>query len=131
MFVLAAAIKAGYDIERLYQLTKIDRWFLNKMANIVRYQRHLETHFGPKDLTQELLCEGKQLGFSDKQIAFCVKSTELAIRDMREEFGVVPFVKQIDTVAAEWPATTNYLYLTYNAAEHDLEFPGEYIMVLG
>lgn len=71
------------------------------------------------------------MGFSDKQIAATVKSTELAIRKLREEYKITPFVKQIDTVAAEWPASTNYLYLTYNGSTHDLEFPGEYVMVLG
>ncbi|XP_073981816.1 carbamoyl-phosphate synthetase 2, aspartate transcarbamylase, and dihydroorotase rudimentary [Rhodnius prolixus] len=128
MFVLAAAIKDGYTVDRLYELTKIDRWFLYKMVNIVKMQMHLEeqTH-----VTVEQLLEAKKLGFSDKQIASFVKSTELAIRKKREESGILPFVKQIDTVAAEWPASTNYLYLSYNGTSHDLNFPGGYTMVIG
>lgn len=84
MFVLAAAIKDGYTVDRLYELTKIDRWFLYKMVNIVKMQMHLEeqTH-----VTVEQLLEAKKLGFSDKQIASFVKSTELAIRKKREESG--------------------------------------------
>lgn len=86
MFVLAAALKAGYEIDRLYELTKIDKWFLHKMRNMINYQVRMEC-LGPKQLTKELVMEGKQLGFSDKQIAICVKSTELAVRNSREEFG--------------------------------------------
>ncbi|CAL8100609.1 unnamed protein product [Orchesella dallaii] len=130
MFVLAGALKRGYDIERLYELTKIDRWFLYKMKNIISFQMRLES-LDPKQLGKKILIEAKRLGFSDKQVASCVKSTELAIRNTRIECGVLPFVKQIDTVAAEWPASTNYLYLTYNAYEHDLEFPGNHVMVIG
>lgn len=86
MFVLAAALKAGYEIDRLYELTKIDKWFLHKMQNIVSYQMRIES-LDAKQLTKELVMEGKQLGFSDHQIANCVKSTELAVRNSREEFG--------------------------------------------
>ncbi|XP_056633448.1 CAD protein [Diorhabda sublineata] len=130
MFVLAAALKNNYTIEKLYELTKIDRWFLQKMKNIIDYMILLET-FDQHSLPNKVLLIAKQMGFSDKQIAIAVKSTELAVRMQREEFGVMPFVKQIDTVAAEWPATTNYLYLTYNASEHDLSFEDEHVMVLG
>jgi carbamoyl-phosphate synthase/aspartate carbamoyltransferase/dihydroorotase len=89
MFVLAAAIKAGYDIDRLYKLTKIDRWFLHKMKNIVCFQVQLEG-LCTRQLTKDILTEAKQLGFSDKQIAVCVKSTELAVRQTREEYGKQP-----------------------------------------
>lgn len=75
--------------------------------------------------------EAKCLGFSDKQIAVHVNSIELAIRGIRKSLDVVPCVKQIDTVAAEYPAYTNYLYLTYNGSSHDLDFPGGAVMVLG
>lgn len=75
--------------------------------------------------------EAKCLGFSDKQIAVHVNSIELAIRNIRKSFNIIPYVKQIDTVAAEYPAYTNYLYLTYNGATHDLDFPGGAVMVLG
>lgn len=130
IFVLAAALKANYSIDKLYQLTKIDRWFLHKLKNIIEMQTHLESISQP-DLTAEQLLAAKQLGFSDKQIASFVKSTELAIRKKREDFGVTPFVKQIDTVAAEWPASTNYLYITYNGRSHDIDFPGGFTMVIG
>lgn len=129
MFVLAAAIKANYTIEKLYELTKIDSWFLAKMKKIINHLGVIEncgTH-----LNKEILLEAKQLGFSDKQIANAVRSTELVVRKLRQQFNVLPFIKQIDTVAGEWPATTNYLYLTYNAAEHDIQFPGGYTMVVG
>ncbi|XP_023245236.1 CAD protein isoform X3 [Copidosoma floridanum] len=133
MFVLAAAIKAGYTTDRLYQLTKIDHWFLEKMGNIIHCQSELESIGGQSatGLSCEMLLEAKQLGFSDKQIGMAVKSTELAIRKHRIKCGVLPFVKQIDTVAAEWPASTNYLYLTYNGTSSDLDFPKGYVMVIG
>lgn len=86
IFVLAAALKAGYSIGRLCDLTKIDRWFLQKMKNIVNYQIILES-LGQQQLSQELLLKAKQYGFSDKQIATFVKSTELFIRKKREETG--------------------------------------------
>ncbi|VVC95990.1 unnamed protein product [Leptidea sinapis] len=129
MFVLAAALKAGYSVQKLYELTKIDLWFLNKMQNIIQYYTLLESISGP--ITSKCLKSAKKMGFSDKQVAAAIKSTELAVRKLREEYGLTPFVKQIDTVAAEWPASTNYLYLTYNACTHDLDFPGEFTMVLG
>lgn len=130
MFVLAAAIKAGYSTERLYELTKIDQWFLEKLRNIIAYETRLE-QLDQTKLSREMLLGAKQLGFSDKQIAMAVKSTELAIRKQRKESSIFPFVKQIDTVAAEWPASTNYLYLTYNGTSHDLDFPEGYTMVIG
>nr|NVI70395.1 rudimentary [Cucujiformia] len=130
MFVLAAALKNGYTLDKLYNLTKIDKWFLKKMENIIRWNTYLES-LTQSDLSYELVLKSKQMGFSDKQIGQAVKSTERAIRNMREELDLTPFVKQIDTVAAEWPATTNYLYLTYNADSHDVNFDEKHIMVLG
>lgn len=130
MFVLAAAIKAGYTTEKLYKLTKIDQWFLEKFKNIILYQNLLESLDQTK-LSRNVLLGAKQLGFSDRQIAAAVKSTELAIRKQRKESNVFPYVKQIDTVAAEWPAGTNYLYLTYNGNTHDIDFPQGYTMVIG
>nr|NVI70495.1 rudimentary [Cucujiformia] len=129
MFVLAAALRKGYSIDKLYDLTKIDRWFLQKMKNIIEYSSFLETTNHP--LSSVALLKAKQIGFSDKQIAVAVKSTELAVRKQREEFGITPYVKQIDTVAAEWPATTNYLFLTYNASSHDITFNEEHTVVIG
>nr|NVI70400.1 rudimentary [Cucujiformia] len=130
MFVVAAALKHGYTVDKLFNLTKIDRWFLKKMKNIVDWNTYLES-ITQKDVNHEILLKSKQMGFSDKQIGQAVKSTEQAIRNMREDFDIQPFVKQIDTVAAEWPATTNYLYLTYNAQCHDITFEEEHVMVLG
>nr|MBE5724546.1 rudimentary [Cucujiformia] len=130
MFVVAAALKSGYSVDKLYNLTKIDKWFLQKMKNIIEWNTYLET-FTQNDLNPEVLLKSKQFGFSDKQIGQAVKSTEQAIRRMREDFDIKPFVKQIDTVAAEWPATTNYLYITYNAESHDIVFEEEHVMVLG
>lgn len=130
MYIVAASLKAGYTVEKLHNLTKIDKWFLQKMKNIIEYQTFMEG-LKPDDLTKSAILKAKCLGFSDKQIANAIQSTELAVRQLRQEKGVTPFVKQIDTVAAEWPATTNYLYLTYNGNSHDVEFIGEYTMVIG
>jgi len=130
IFVLAAALKQGYSVDKVYELTKIDRWFLYKMQNIIRHQIVLESFNYPSVPYKELL-KAKRLGFSDKQIASFVQSTELVIRKRREEHGITPFVKQIDTVSAEYPAETNYLYFTYNATSSDLYFPSNYIMVIG
>ncbi|XP_040282824.1 CAD protein isoform X2 [Bufo bufo] len=131
IFVLAAALRAGYTIERLYELTKIDRWFLHKMKNITDHVNALEACRDKSAMPRSLLYRAKQLGFSDKQIAQAVQSTELAVRKVRQEWQILPQVKQIDTVAAEWPAQTNYLYLTYNGIEHDLDFQEPHVMVLG
>ncbi|XP_022916076.1 multifunctional protein r [Onthophagus taurus] len=130
MFVVAAALKSGYSVDKLYDLTKIDRWFLQKMKNIIDYFTVLES-FGRNSLEHDILVKAKQMGFSDKQIASAVKSTELAVRTRRMEQKILPFVKQIDTVAAEWPASTNYLYLTYCAKTHDIKFDEQHVMVIG
>nr|NVI70378.1 rudimentary [Cucujiformia] len=130
MFVLAAALREGYTIEKLYDLTKIDKWFLQKMKNIIDWEIYLET-ITPDKVNRNILLKSKEMGFSDKQIGQAVKSTERAIRNLREELNVKPYVKQIDTVAAEWPATTNYLYITYNANTHDVKFEEEHVMVIG
>ncbi|NWJ08702.1 PYR1 protein, partial [Crypturellus undulatus] len=132
IFVLAAALRAGYSIERLYELTKIDRWFLHKMKNITDHAVLLESfREGQSAMPPAVLRRAKQLGFSDKQVAQAVLSTELAVRKMRRDLEILPVVKQIDTVAAEWPAQTNYLYLTYNGSEHDLAFREPHVMVIG
>ncbi|KAF1541067.1 CAD protein, partial [Eudyptula albosignata] len=132
IFVLAAALRAGYSIERLYELTKIDRWFLHKMKNITDHAVLLESYREEQStMPPAVLKRAKQLGFSDKQVALAVLSTELAVRKMRRDLKILPVVKQIDTVAAEWPAQTNYLYLTYNGTEHDLAFREPHVMVIG
>ena len=130
IFVLAAALKEGYTVDRINQLTKIDRWFLNKMKNIIDFQAVLAS--APKDLPSDILLQAKKLGFSDKHIAKLTNSGELVIRKLRKEYNIRPFVKQVDTVSGEWPAFTNYLYTTYNGDEDDISF-GAYqpVMVLG
>ncbi|XP_055728632.1 CAD protein-like isoform X3 [Salvelinus fontinalis] len=132
IFVLAAALRAGYTVDRLYDLTKIDRWFLHKMKNIADHEKVLESYNQDESaMPLEVMRKAKQLGFSDKQIALAVQSTELAMRKLRRDWSILPVVKQIDTVAAEWPAQTNYLYLTYNGTESDLGFSEPHVMVIG
>lgn len=118
MFTIANALRAGYPVERLHKLTNIDRWFLNCMKNIVDKQWALESLTISK-LDRSILLGAKKLGFADRQIAACVQSTEINIRQLRKSLGINPYIKRIDTVSAEWPAQTNYFYSTYNAAEHD------------
>nr|MBE5724557.1 rudimentary [Cucujiformia] len=130
MFVLAAALREGYTIDKLYDLTKIDKWFLRKMKNIIDWEIFLETIM-QNEVDHNILLKSKQMGFSDKQIGQAVNSTERAIRNLREELNIKPYIKQIDTVAAEWPASTNYLYITYNANSHDVKFEEEHVMVIG
>ncbi|GAB0099416.1 CAD protein [Sergentomyia squamirostris] len=130
MYVLAAALKAGYSIEKLYELTRIDPFFLSKMKKIIDYTSYLES-LSSSSLKPEILMAAKRMGFSDNQIGKAIKSTELAVRKLRDEMKVEPICKQIDTVAGEWPAATNYLYMTYNGIENDLTFPGGYIIVVG
>ncbi|XP_055088208.1 CAD protein [Periophthalmus magnuspinnatus] len=132
IFVLASALREGYSVEKLYELTKIDRWFLHKMKNIADHERLLETYNQDESaMPLEVMRKAKQLGFSDKQIALAVQSTELAVRRLRSQWSILPVVKQIDTVAAEWPAHTNYLYLTYHGSDHDLIFDLQHVMVIG
>lgn len=129
IFVLASALKTRqFSIDKLYELTNIDKFFLNKFDNIICTIEMMEMN---KHVSRDILLEAKKLGFSDKQIAFYIGTVELEIRQLRKTYGIAPFVKQIDTVAAEWPAKTNYLYLTYNASSHDVSFDSGYVMVLG
>uniref|UniRef100_A0A8C4NSP1 Carbamoyl-phosphate synthetase 2, aspartate transcarbamylase, and dihydroorotase n=1 Tax=Dicentrarchus labrax TaxID=13489 RepID=A0A8C4NSP1_DICLA len=128
IFVLASAFRAGYTVDQLYELTKIDRWFLHKMKNITDHERLMET-YNQSAMPPEVMRKAKQLGFSDKQIALAV--TELVVRKLRHDWSIIPVVKQIDTVAAEWPAHTNYLYLTYHGTENDLHFNDQHVMVIG
>lgn len=119
MFILATALRHGYSVDRLFDLTKIDRWFLHKFASIIQF---FVDHANPAMIhDRTLLLEAKRLGFSDKQIATYCDSTELEVRSSRQRFGIRPFVKQIDTVSGEWPAQTNYLYLTYHGDSDDVQ----------
>lgn len=130
IFALANALSNGMSIERIHELSSIDRWFLSKLAGIIATAKAMERS-GAAQIPADLLRHAKQLGFSDHQIARYSASTELAVRRRRQELGIMPFVKQIDTVAAEFPAHTNYLYTTYNALEHDVSFDDQGVMVLG
>ncbi|KAF1800844.1 hypothetical protein FB192DRAFT_1328301 [Mucor lusitanicus] len=130
LFAIANAMNKGYTVDKIWEMTKIDKWFLNKLMHIVNLGGRLNG-FNKSNVPGNLIRSAKQLGFSDRQIASHINSNELAVRRLRQEYGVTPFVKQIDTVAAEFPAFTNYLYMTYNAVEHDIEFEDKGIMVLG
>lgn len=126
-----AMLEENYTIERIHELTKIDPWFLYKLENIVEVQKSLEAIGSLFGINQEIMMKAKKHGFSDKQIADAVGSDELAVRARRKSFGIRPWVKRIDTLAAEFPANTNYLYTTYNASTHDIEFDEHGTMVLG
>ncbi|KAF4622469.1 hypothetical protein D9613_009313 [Agrocybe pediades] len=130
IFAISTAFRRGYSIDKVWQMTNIDKWFLNKLHNIFRMEKFLSS-CTIANVPTAILRHSKQYGFSDRQIASCIGSTELAVRQLRLESGITPFVKQIDTVAAEFPAFTNYLYTTYNAVEHDIRFTDRGVMVLG
>ncbi|KAI0641799.1 carbamoyl-phosphate synth [Trametes meyenii] len=130
IFAINTAFHRGYSVEKIWQMTNIDKWFLTKLESIFKMEQRL-TECNVASLDPVLLRQAKQLGFSDRQVAGCMNSTELAVRRLRQENGVAPFVKQIDTVAAEFPAFTNYLYTTYNAVEHDVTFEDCGVIVLG
>ncbi|CAB3411095.1 unnamed protein product [Caenorhabditis bovis] len=132
MFALARGMYYGdFDVEKAYSLTCIDRWFLHRMFNIVEIYHRLEKE-NVNSLSSELLLEAKQAGFSDRQIAKKIGSNEWTVRELRCERGIRPCVKQIDTVAGEWPAQTNYLYTTFNGVQNDVEFDMKNaVMVLG
>jgi len=131
IYAIAEAFDLGYTVEKIHQLSKIDKWFLYKLKNIVTTKKELEV-MQLEDLDEEILTDAKKKGFSDKQISMLVDSSESEIRELRKSFGIKPFVKQIDTMAAEFPAQTNYLYMTYNAFEDDIKTGEEdQIVVLG
>ncbi|MDP2914770.1 MAG: carbamoyl-phosphate synthase (glutamine-hydrolyzing) large subunit [Candidatus Aminicenantes bacterium] len=132
LFGIAEAIKKGWSIDRIHQATKIDRWFLSKIRNIVAVEKKLREHT-LATLPASQLAEAKRKGFSDKQIAIFCGADELEVRAKRTRLRITPAVKQIDTLAAEYPAKTNYLYLTYHGREDDVRFGpgGNKVMVLG
>ena len=129
LYYVAAALKIGFSVERINNLSAIDPWFIEKIKNIVQ----IEEKITKEDLGKPLLWEAKKMGFSDKQIARAKGQTPDEIRQLRKESGVLPSVKQIDSLAAEWPAVTNYLYLTYGGKSNDVSInPDEKgIVVLG
>ncbi|KAL8969994.1 MAG: hypothetical protein Q9197_004054 [Variospora fuerteventurae] len=126
-----AMLHEGYSVDRVHELSKIDKWFLYKIQNIVDVHHELTDIGSLFGLKKELVSKAKKMGFSDKQIAQCVGSTEDEVRARRKVFGIRPFVKKIDTLAAEFPADTNYLYTTYNATSHDVTFDDHGTIVLG
>ena len=129
LYYVAAAIKAGFSTERINNLSAIDPWFIEKIRNIVSIEEKIKK----EELGKSLLWEAKKMGFSDKQIGRAKNKTPDEIRKLRKENGVLPSVKQIDSLSAEWPAVTNYLYLTYGGDSHDIEVSSEEkgIVVLG
>ncbi|KAL7747191.1 Carbamoyl-phosphate synthase [Sorochytrium milnesiophthora] len=130
LFAIAHAFHKGYTVDRIWELTRIDKWFLHKLQGIVELDKSLQPHNIHNVPAPSLLC-AKQMGFSDAHIAQLLGSSEMAVRELRKEHNITPFVKQIDTVAAEFPAHTNYLYMTYNAVENDVDFTDKGIAVLG
>jgi carbamoyl-phosphate synthase/aspartate carbamoyltransferase len=132
LFALANALHDGISIERVWNLTQIDKWFLKRLEALVKLDQFVSSSLGLKDfLHKSLIAELKCKGFSDKQIARMASTSELAIRQLRTDLNVRPFIKQIDTVAAEYPCSTNYLYMTYNAQDDDIKFEDKGVMVLG
>ena len=121
IFALVQALKTGYSVEWIHKLTHINKWFLYKIKNIVDLEKSIE-QTSTADISKELLYDAKKHGFSDKQIAFILKSSSDEISNIRKIFGIKPAVQQIDTLAAEYPAKTNYLYLTYNCYEDEMKF---------
>ncbi|MGI0059067.1 MAG: carbamoyl-phosphate synthase (glutamine-hydrolyzing) large subunit, partial [Nitrosotalea sp.] len=130
LYYVAEALRQGMSIEQIYKLSVIDPWFIEKIENIVKMEKTLEES---TVLDNKLLREAKQLGFSDKQIGRLVGKEDLEVRKIRKEAGITPVVKRIDTLAAEWPAKTNYLYLTYGGKVNDFEVTSDSqkIAVLG
>ena len=141
IFVIEKAFKNGYSVEDVHSLTKIDRWFLRKLYNIYETEQELKSAGNINVLDNDLLARAKRQGFTDFQVARAlgmesemeVERAQMLVRERRKQAGIVPFVKQIDTLAAEYPAQTNYLYLTYSAVAHDLRYENDKrsVVVLG
>ncbi len=135
IFALLSALEQGYSVDEVFKLTMIDKWFLYKIQNIIKMRVELKKQLhGP--ISPELLRSAKELGFSDRQIAKCVMGkddfkSEMRIRGIRKKHSITPVTKQIDTLAAEYPCRTNYLYLTYNGTEDDIRPKKKGIIVLG
>ncbi|KAJ8352718.1 hypothetical protein SKAU_G00241940, partial [Synaphobranchus kaupii] len=127
---LAKALHDGLSVDQIHQLTAIDKWFLHKLRRITELEQHLGK-FSSSTVPQDLLLKAKRDGFSDRQVGQVLGCTESEARELRLSRNIKPWVKQIDTLAAEYPAVTNYLYCTYHGQEHDLDFTDQAIMVLG
>ncbi|MEM3478612.1 MAG: carbamoyl-phosphate synthase (glutamine-hydrolyzing) large subunit [Candidatus Bathyarchaeia archaeon] len=122
LFKIVKAMKMGMPIKEIYRLSGIDPWFLHKIKNIINMEKKLRRLKVNDEDAPEIIKEAKRLGFSDAQIARCTGLSEEEVRRFRKKHGIIPVVKQIDTLAAEWPAKTNYLYMTYNGDEDDVKF---------
>ncbi len=142
VFIISKAMHKGYTIDQIHDLTKIDKWFLQKLKHIIDIDERMKALKSINNLDKELLREAKVYGFTDFQIARAVgleaelhsmAKAGLVVRNLRKSYGILPYVKQIDTLAAEYPAQTNYLYITYSAVAHDINFLGDKrsIIVLG
>lgn len=141
IFVIADAFSKGWSIDKIYELTRIDPWFLHKLMNIFRLNNQLEQYDSLEEMPADLLRSAKILGFSDFQVArsvlkdigYQMQEGVLHVRQFRKRLGIVPVVKQIDTLAAEYPAMTNYLYLTYSGESNDLDYQNDHksVIVLG
>ncbi|MBP3601106.1 MAG: carbamoyl-phosphate synthase (glutamine-hydrolyzing) large subunit [Alistipes sp.] len=138
IFVISKAMRAGYTVDEIHSLTKIDKWFLYKLQNIMETSKQLHSYNALQAIPSDLLRNAKRQGFSDFQIARAIGEDDmeqgvLKVRAHRKALGILPVVKQIDTLAAEYPAQTNYLYLTYGGTEDDVEYAGDKrsVVVLG
>ncbi len=143
IFVISKAMRAGYTVDQIHDLTKIDKWFLDKLMNIMQTSKELHewgnNHTQISQLPTELLYRAKRQGFSDFQVARAIgyqgemEEGTMVVRNYRKSVGIIPVVKQIDTLAAEYPAQTNYLYLTYSGVANDVNYLGDNksIVVLG
>ncbi|WP_439181692.1 carbamoyl-phosphate synthase (glutamine-hydrolyzing) large subunit [Carboxylicivirga taeanensis] len=139
IFAIAEALQAGSTVDEIHELTRIDKWFLEKLKNITDHQELLEKYDSLEALPEDALLDAKKMGFSDFQVARLVLSPKnmeeglLQVRDFRKANGILPVVKQIDTMAGEFPAKINYLYLTYSGTTHDIDYEkdGKSVIVLG
>ncbi len=141
IFAIAAALEKGYSIEKIVDLTKIDKWFIGKLKNIVDYTKVLGQYKKIEDIPADVMKEAKRLGFSDFQIARYTENPSnnmekesLRVRSLRKKQGITPFVRRINTIASEHPELTNYLYMTYGADEHSIDYSyrnDKNIVVLG
>jgi carbamoyl-phosphate synthase large subunit len=129
IFAIAKAFEKGYTVDRIYELSKINPWFLNKLKNIDDYRKVLESYHKIEEVPAEVLREAKRLGFSDFQIARFVEKPQgnmekenLKVRACRKKLGILPSVKRINTIASEHPDLTNYLYLTYDGSDHAIPY---------
>lgn len=131
IFAIVEALQKGYPLDKVAKYSMVNPWFLSKVQNIIDIEYQLK-RFSLFNIPSSLLREAKQKGFSDQQIALFCNSNESEVRKRRKKLRIIPYVKQIDTLAAEYPAKTNYLYLTYNASNDDLDFSEKHqVIVLG